>query len=186
MDVAHCVTDSLKLLLETIPLGKITISDICAQAHISRRTFYKHFKDKNEIIEQIIASDVAQPIEEFRKLVNTIEMKSAGKFVVELMYKKVYENRAFYFLLFRHGGRLIFENTTRIELIKVNAKVLANKDLTQLDKEYMGYFFSAAQAMLMAKWIEDAMRVTPKQLANYWFLWAQKGMDMAIGDDVHW
>jgi AcrR family transcriptional regulator len=186
LDVKASVVKSFKELLATAPLEQITVSGICGKSFISRRTFYKHFACKNSIAEHIIAADITEPIEGFRKLVKAAEMKTAGKFVLELMYKRVYENRDFYFQLFKHGGKPIFIDTVTAELTKMNNRALSSKGLMEVDKEYMAYFYSASQAMLMVKWIDDKMVVSPKQLSNYYYFLAQKNMELNLYGMTQW
>ena len=35
--------------METTPYGKINVSQLCERAHISRKTFYYHFEDKERL-----------------------------------------------------------------------------------------------------------------------------------------
>ncbi|MBR1571168.1 MAG: TetR/AcrR family transcriptional regulator C-terminal domain-containing protein [Lachnospiraceae bacterium] len=55
-DIRYSVTNtiiknSLKTLMESKPLNKIKIIDICKEAHISRTTFYNHYVDLYDLIE---------------------------------------------------------------------------------------------------------------------------------------
>lgn len=54
--------DALKSLLLKLPFEKITISDICEVAEINRVTFYTHYHDKNEILEDSIRDIVLRII----------------------------------------------------------------------------------------------------------------------------
>ncbi|AJC95337.1 TetR/AcrR family transcriptional regulator [Staphylococcus hyicus] len=44
------LTEVLVALLQTQRYSKITINQICSEAKVHRTTFYKHFKDKNELL----------------------------------------------------------------------------------------------------------------------------------------
>ena len=48
---------SLKQLLLTKPLDKITVTDICEDCGISRMTFYYHFKDIYDLVEWVCLED---------------------------------------------------------------------------------------------------------------------------------
>lgn len=39
--------------------ARVTIGDLCHDMHISKKTFYKHFKDKEDLVMAIIASNMA-------------------------------------------------------------------------------------------------------------------------------
>ena len=44
------LSESLLRLLETAPITKITVQDIADGAGLNKRTFYNHFKDKNDLV----------------------------------------------------------------------------------------------------------------------------------------
>ena len=48
---------SLKHLLLTKPLDKITVTDICEDCGISRMTFYYHFRDIYDLVEWVCLED---------------------------------------------------------------------------------------------------------------------------------
>lgn len=50
-------------LLETAPLNDITIRAICAKASINEVTFYRHYKTKECLLEEIAADEVKQLVE---------------------------------------------------------------------------------------------------------------------------
>ena len=47
------IRDTLFELMETTPVEKITVSRLCEEACINRSTFYLHYKDIQDVIEQI-------------------------------------------------------------------------------------------------------------------------------------
>ncbi len=49
MDARSQIECSFRELLETQPYGKITVQDICDRAKVSRKTFYTHFHDKEDV-----------------------------------------------------------------------------------------------------------------------------------------
>lgn len=46
--------------METTPCGRINVSQICEQAHISRKTFYYHFEDKERLVRWICIQDLIE------------------------------------------------------------------------------------------------------------------------------
>ncbi|MDR3301969.1 MAG: TetR/AcrR family transcriptional regulator [Spirochaetaceae bacterium] len=44
------IFEALMLLMDAKPYDKITISDICAKAGIARPTFYRNYKDKDDVV----------------------------------------------------------------------------------------------------------------------------------------
>lgn len=46
------IVSALFELLKTKPYDRITVSEICAQARIARKTFYRNFESKDAVVEQ--------------------------------------------------------------------------------------------------------------------------------------
>ncbi len=49
----YLFTLAIKKLMKTIPLDKITVSQICDECLTTRQTFYRHFKDKYDLVNNI-------------------------------------------------------------------------------------------------------------------------------------
>lgn len=50
--------DAMHDLMQTKKLDRITVQDILSATGISKATFYRHYKDKNDLFEQMIWRDV--------------------------------------------------------------------------------------------------------------------------------
>jgi len=87
---------ALIYLLKDLPFEKVTIGDVCEKAMVNRMTFYKHFKDKYDLLEQTIdylmmqiiqkVTDAVTPVNSFEDflefcvaLAQTIILESAEK-----------------------------------------------------------------------------------------------------------
>lgn len=46
--------NALMELMQTVPMAKITVGDICRKAMINRMTFYKHYKDKYDLLNDLL------------------------------------------------------------------------------------------------------------------------------------
>lgn len=51
------LSESLKELMRHVNFSRITIDDICEKAGVSRRNFYRHFRDKYELLSWIYDED---------------------------------------------------------------------------------------------------------------------------------
>jgi AcrR family transcriptional regulator len=70
-------------------IKRVTIEEICKEANVSKMTFYKHFKNKNELVKTMIIQITDEALEKNRKLMDsdipfeekvrqTIQMKLEG------------------------------------------------------------------------------------------------------------
>lgn len=51
------VIDALFELLQTEELSHITVQEICDCAQISRKTFYRRFRSKNDVLKLILSKE---------------------------------------------------------------------------------------------------------------------------------
>jgi AcrR family transcriptional regulator len=175
------IESSFKELVMAKPFDKITIADICERAHISRKTFYSYFIDKNDLIEHIIHDDVLKPIDDLRALLPTKNYKSAPKLLVEKLYQSIYEQRGFFERLTAHEEQHVLVNILVKEIAEMNRRILASTRLPAVEQEYMAYFYASAQAMLVGKWIRDKWRIAPNQLASFYYKWARQFGTVSVG-----
>ncbi len=59
--------ETLIKMLEDIPFEQITVTQLCDQSDISRITFYSHYTDKYDLVEDIFADMVSIGTEDYRK-----------------------------------------------------------------------------------------------------------------------
>jgi AcrR family transcriptional regulator len=188
----QAIYDSFRKLVIANGFHKIAVSDICRNANVSRKSFYAHFLDKEDLLEKTIYEDIIHPVIDIRRLVQTENFRSAPRLVPEIMYRALLENREFYSKLFAHGGQQYFSEACIKVISAYNQKIL-NKNLTSevtsgaavadakesnannflaVELDYKAYFFAAANTMLLIKWIRDGWRLSPNQLARYFDKWA--------------
>lgn len=57
------ISESFKKLLRNVKISKISIDDICAAAQVSRKTFYRYFKDKYDLLAWTYDEDFCRHVE---------------------------------------------------------------------------------------------------------------------------
>ena len=57
------IADAMKELLRATPIEKITTDSILAKANVSRRSFYRYFKDKYDLLQWIYDYDFCRFVE---------------------------------------------------------------------------------------------------------------------------
>ncbi len=94
------MAEALKDLTDQKPFAKISIGDICKCCAVSRKTFYYHFKDKEDLVNWIFDTEF---IANARK--NTYASVWDG---VEELLEYFYRNRTFYKKILFHEGQNSF------------------------------------------------------------------------------
>ena len=163
------VLQTMREMVHSSTFEKITVSEICLKADVSRNTFYKHFKDKNDVIEQIISNTISAPLSELRKLYTNHDLPPT--FLLEWMYQQFYDDRLFYEQISSYTGQNSFESFIFQHTSQIIEEKLASHDLPELEKNYTVYFYAKSHTDLLIKWIRDGMIVEPKIIASYYAKW---------------
>ena len=79
--------DALRKLLEQKPFAKISVSHICEECGMNRKSFYYHFKDKYDLLQWIF----------YTEFIATVRSDSPedGWELLEKVCEYFYENRTF-------------------------------------------------------------------------------------------
>ncbi|WP_312694009.1 TetR/AcrR family transcriptional regulator [Caproiciproducens sp.] len=149
---------SLKKMLATKPLDKITVIDIVEDCGVNRQTFYYHFKDIYDLVEWIYTIEAAKAIGNKR----TYDTWQEGFLHI---FQYVFENKTFvsntYHSLSReHLERYLYDETYDL-LISVVEEKAAGIPVNQDDKRFIANFYKYAFTGLMLEWIRTGMKEDP-------------------------
>lgn len=84
-----CILNALDALMGTTSFDKITVTEICSEAHISRATFYRYFRDKYAIPQWHLEFAYSQGTNEIGRTLSWCE----GYYITEAT---IAERREFY------------------------------------------------------------------------------------------
>ena len=112
--------DALRKLLEQKPFAKISVSHICEECGMNRKSFYYHFKDKYDLVNWIFDTEIT-------KIFSEEEWKNAGFTwdILEKICEYFYKHRTFYSKVLQIEGQNSFTEHFRDILVPVNRKFLA-------------------------------------------------------------
>lgn len=143
---------------------KMTVKELCMLTNLSRTTFYKYFKDCNEIIEYTLLEDAINPTYEL--LYNE---QIDDSIVAINWYLCFYKNKEFYKIaMLGDGQNSLFD--TIIHHLYINNIILYTRrspECSKTDIEYYAYKNATTQAMLLKKWIKEDMKVPIAKMAQY-------------------
>ena len=138
----------------TTPYSKITVTELCRKAHLSRKTFYSTFQDKEAVLESIFVEDVVVPIREMNRLLSIEQRRQLTNVLLENIYARIWDDKEFYQALVRpmKGVDDTFIRVVTHSLETLNNEIIAELSSTEgYEAEYASYFFAASQAMLVQK-----------------------------------
>lgn len=159
---------SFRELILTMPYQKITVTALCRKAHLSRKTFYDNFQDKEGVLEAIVHDSLTKPIATMNDLLTIDQARNMMDVFLELIYASIADDREFYQALVRpmKGVDDTFIRVVTHEIEMLNHGIIDRvTNVNAMERDYVAYFFASSQAMLIQKWLFDGMPLTTKQLA---------------------
>jgi probable dihydroxyacetone kinase regulator len=156
---------SLKDLMCTMPLEKISVSDIVEHADIGRNTFYYHFQDKFDLVNWIFQTESTRFFAERA----TAENWSTALESIEDYLK---ENKEFYCNALSYSGQnslqsYLFDMISDLVVQQVHS--LEQPEYRTLSKEelrFIGDFVASATAGMVVRWARQGMKEDPRQFRN--------------------
>ena len=152
---------SLKRLLLTKPVTKITINDIAEDCGISRGTFYYHFQDIYDLVEWTTREDARRVLEGNRSY-DTWQQGFLN------IFRAVEENKPFILNVYRHVSREQIEQFLYQVVYGLLRDVVeersAGMTVKEEDKRFIADFYKYAFVGMMLNWIQGDMRDDPEAI----------------------
>lgn len=155
----------LRLALTTLMLEKdlneITVSQLTALADLNRSTFYAHYQDIYDMVEQI-------ETEIFQQFVELVQSRAPSAQLLTDIFSFLAENADLCAVfLGRHGNYQFVEKFK--DVVKQHCLSYWNDRQTPLNAVQMDYFYAYVTSGcigLIQKWLETGMQEAPQQLAT--------------------
>ena len=172
-DVVRAIEQSFRELLCDKRYKSITVKDICERAHVSRKTFYTNFRDKEDIISYIFKRDIIQPLHHINAVFTCEEAKSMTSTIQTKIYRTIFEDREYYrnLVVSMKGRDDTFIRVATNAIYEFDCEVLNRIGFKgdEQHADYISYFYASSQAMLMQKWIFDNFSLSPDELSRLYF-----------------
>ena len=156
---------SLLELLKEKPIAKITPSELCRHAKMNRNTFYTHYKSPEDLLESIE--------NEFLELVRlsidrSLNVGSISELMTDIC-RAIYDNRDLCCILFTEFGNKDFlKRIIDLAHEKTVAEWRAARICSDSEHMEMLYCFSVnGSVSIIQKWIQDGMKTTPSEIAQF-------------------
>lgn len=173
-EIKQALTD----LMEEKRFEAITVRDLTERANINRGTFYLHYQDKYDLVEQC-EDEIIQKIkenvreEQIYDLETLIENEEPFPFIVKI-YRYIQENANFIRAALGPNGDPSFQGKLK-ELIIQNLYILKQNATTTVPEEILTTFISSALLGVIQQWLNTGMKQTPEEMATILFRIITKG-----------
>lgn len=156
-------------LMKEKQFEEIKVSDICSHALINRSTFYSHYNDKYELLEEYINTLKDSLIEELSKNKNINNTKQYYIELIKLFFNHIEEKRNIYISAMINNRNSItmdiiydvlnHEVTKRLNDIEFKNKTIP---VEIISKFYLGAVFNVG-----IEWLKNENKYSKEDLVNY-------------------
>ena len=151
------LVDSVLDLLSKKPIQKISVQEIAAHCHVSTRSFYNYFLDKQDIVNWIYLDKEKELFRNFNK--GTSLHDSFLK-----LFSFVYDNMNIFLNIQTYTGQNnLSENIIEQAKKTMTAAIKANENITELDEEtqFAIEFWLNVVIAMTAKWPKSPAPLPP-------------------------
>lgn len=174
------IKESFIKILKKKPISKITVKEICDDADINRATFYSHYLDHYDLLQQIeneVITDINQYLSEYKQIENPLASKDNVIEMTEKVLEYIEENRELFNILLNSHGDTNFQQ----EIIKIiqeqhNTLMNENTDLSKENAEYVFHFLASGAFGLIQLWLKDGTKIQPSKMAELILKMAANGL----------
>lgn len=146
---------SLKELLRTKTIDKITINDLTEHCGISRMTFYYHFKDIYDLVEWACVEDGKRALQDKKTYDTWLEG-------IEQIFEAVLENKPFimnvYHAIAREKVEQYLYKLTYELIVHVVEEKCKDVEIADEDKSFIADFYKYGFVGIMLDWIDKGMQ----------------------------
>mgnify|MGYP002716341310 FL=1 len=167
------IKDALITLLEKKRFEEITIQEISNLADVNRSTFYTHFIDKYDLLDNM----ENEKIDEIRSFLesskNDDELKiseSQLRETMDFVINSIGEHLDFYKLMFNLGKESnLHEKLYELLTGHLNHVVNDNDKIGDIPFPYFMSYVSGAGLSLIRHWVEDENRISKEELIQHFY-----------------
>ena len=162
--------NSLIELMKEKPILRISAKEIYEAADIGRTTFYAHYKDQYDLLEEIETETITQLEELFNRYVDSVKHKK--KNILDLTMEAlnyIADNGSPLQVLLSENGNLLFQKKFFSQYITRLQKIMQNKSANQEDAYlYEGYSIYTVHGSigLIQYWLKNKMHIPTPTLAK--------------------
>ena len=166
------IRNALVALIEEKGFENLSVSDIAIRADINRGTFYLHYKDKFELLEQTV-DDIVQDFERIfvrarsLRFADCVSTNRPVPIMIDI-FEYVKENEALMRVVFNLGGGVAFQMKLR-RVVETTLKLgfLAGLKAEEflVPREYLVSYILNAHLGVIRSWLGTGCKESPKEMA---------------------
>ncbi|MDB8552664.1 TetR/AcrR family transcriptional regulator [Turicibacter sanguinis] len=167
--------DAFWILYQQKEISKISVKEICEIAGYHRTTFYDHFKDIYDVLEQLEMS-LIPPYEEIFKSLNLEQEEIDVSRIAEMIVNFFNTNKEYLVVLIGRQQDTSFQNRVKQQILLLFLKYFeVNQLLTVYTKYILEYQVSAVFSVI-SLWIQSGEDISKEELMNLIYTIGNQGV----------
>lgn len=154
------IIQALLDLMEEAEYDKISVSEICRKADLDRRTFYRNFDSKNDVMDQYIRLLG----EEYITLYETID--NLCSYTAAKVFFEFWSRHIFFIRNIKKCGMSDFLFQRFEKFTKEHSELLVSRDSLKLPMEYLFVYRIGGFWNVMLTWVTNDIRLSPNEMAS--------------------
>lgn len=152
---------SIKEIMQKKPLDQITIQEIVSNANITRQTFYRHFKDKYDLVTWYFEKEALKNIYQIGK---SCSLKQGLSDKFRFMKKE----KVFFMASFKSKDANSLIQYDMNLIYKFYKEILIDKCDIKIDDDidFLLRFYSYGAVNMIVRWVNNGMDISPEDLAD--------------------
>lgn len=158
--------ESLLHLMETKPINKITVTEICKGADLNRGTFYTHYLDAYDLLEQIQLELFSEVTEAVDKL---LKKNVPSSIIIKEIFELILKNKNLCKVILSENGDKAFLksiiNLTREKIISDWMETYQYPNVRDLELLYI--YTSSGIVGIVENWIQNDFKQSSAKLSAF-------------------
>lgn len=154
----NALASAIRRLMKDHGFEKISVSEICKECGMNRKSFYYHFKDKYDLVNWIFYVDFLAKLQ--------IASYESGWDALEDLCEKFYEDRDFYLEALKIEGQNSFHDYV-IDTLRPLISYFTDdmfKNSSEMDFFYV--FFADAFLHAITRWLQSGTKIKPYEFVE--------------------
>ena len=164
------LADAIFELLETTCFDDISIIDICNKANVHRATFYKHYTDKNDFIEQVTNEKLFELFKQSIDGIDITDKPTVYKSIIRTSTHFIYDHKKMFRLALGTSNVKYYNSTVKIVENSIK-KFISDSDLqtalSDIPTEITAAFITGGLFALFSWWITKGDDFSPEEIDSY-------------------
>lgn len=156
------ICNAMFKLLQKQNFNSISITELCEEAQLARKTFYRNFESKEDVIKK----SIDYMFKELGKRIDFDKNIDSGKITLEY-FNFWYENREFLKIIFKNDLFNILNSQYDLYM-KIFRKLMCGEEEMNSELEYTIIFVSGGYWNVLQHWVRKDFKDDPRELAKMW------------------